>query len=122
MTPKKLLTIGWDIDDTLTINSAATGFPVDTPNYENIAVYKWFQKQGHRMVCWSGGGAQYAKQWAEKLGLHADEFRDKCKENAGDVDLCFDDCDVDLATVNVKVKPCVSCDPVPSKEIFRVMD
>lgn len=26
------------------------------------------------------------------------------KEKRGDIDLCFDDCDVDLATVNIKVK------------------
>jgi hypothetical protein len=94
--------IFFDVDDTLIIPSVATGLDRDTPNYENIAIYKWFQKQGHYMGIWSGSGIDWAKTWAEKLGLFADEFA--VKEKREDVDISFDDCDVDLAKVNVRVR------------------
>lgn len=94
--------IAFDIDDCIIIPAIATGLPIDTPNYEVIAVYRWFQAQGNYMICWSGGGVDYARMWAEKLGLKPDEIRVKTKSE--DIDLCFDDCDVDLAKVNVRVK------------------
>ncbi|MBI4029167.1 MAG: hypothetical protein HY376_02275 [Candidatus Blackburnbacteria bacterium] len=94
--------IAFDIDDTLIVPSVATGLPTDTPNYENIAVFLWFQKQEHAVGVWSGGGVDYAKMWAEKLGLKPDFVHPK--EKREDVDICFDDCDVDLARVNIKVK------------------
>lgn len=96
------LKIAWDVDDTLIVPSVATGLDRDTPNYENIAIYKWFQNQGHYMIIWSGSGIDWAKTWAEKLGLTADEFTVKEKRN--DVDIVFDDCDVELGKVNIKVK------------------
>ena len=98
---KNKLTIAFDVDDTLIIPGIANGFDIDTPNYSVIATYKWYQEQGHKMIIWSGGGIDYAKRWAEKLGLTADEF--PSKEKRGDIDIAFDDCDVDLARVNVKV-------------------
>ena len=58
--------IAFDVDDTLIIPSIATDFGRDTPNYETINLYKWFQSQGHYMIIWSGGGQDYAKQWAER--------------------------------------------------------
>jgi phosphoserine phosphatase len=95
-------TVAFDVDDCLIIPSVATGFPTDTPNYDTIAVYKWFQAQGCVMIVWSGGGIDYAKMWAEKLGL------EPCyiwkKEANRYVDIAFDDCDVKLAYANVKVK------------------
>ena len=93
--------ISWDVDDTLIIPSVATGYATDTPNYENIAIYKWFQNQGNRMIIWSGGGIDYARMWGEKLGLQP--FQTQIKQKSPEVDLCFDDCIVDLATVNVRV-------------------
>lgn len=95
--------IAWDVDDTLIVPSVATGFPTDTPNYEVIALYRWFQAQGHYMIIWSGSGIDYAKRWAEKLGLKADEFPVKeCRE---DVDIAFDDCSsAFLGKVTVHVK------------------
>lgn len=93
--------IAFDVDDTLLVPSVASGFGRDTPNYEVIAVYKWFQSQGHTMVIWSGSGIDWAKTWAEKFGLTADDFP---KKGAYPVDMAFDDCDVKLGTVNVKVK------------------
>jgi hypothetical protein len=100
--------IAWDVDDTLILPSVATGLPIDTPNYDLIAVYRWFQAQGHTMCCWSGGGVDYARMWAEKLGLKPDKIlvKEKTLDMNGKpyVDLCFDDCNVDLAAINIQVK------------------
>ena len=93
--------ICWDIDDTLIIPSVVTGNR-DVPNYENIKVYKWFQAQGYTMILWSGSGIDWAKTWGEKLGLEPFEVR--IKQKSDDIDLCFDDCLVDLAKVNIRVK------------------
>lgn len=93
--------IAFDVDDTLLVPSVASGFGRDTPNYEVIAVYRWFQAQGHTMIIWSGSGVDWAKTWAEKFGLTADDFPAK---GAYPVDIAFDDCDVNLGTINVRVK------------------
>ena len=105
------LVVAFDVDDTLIIPSVATGFDRDVPNYDTIAVYRWFQAQGHTMVIWSGGGADYARQWADKLGLTADHYLDKHESaeiarQSGEsfAQLAFDDSDLALASVNVKVK------------------
>lgn len=93
--------IAFDVDDTLIIPSVATGIDVDTPNYDTVALYKWFQNQGHYMIVWSGSGVDWAKRWSEKLALFPNEIR--IKEKSSDVDIAFDDCNVDLGIVNVKV-------------------
>ena len=67
------LVIAFDVDDTLIVPAVATGFDRDVPNYDTIAVYRWFQTQGHTMIIWSG-------------------------------DIAFDDSDIEVALVNVKVK------------------
>jgi len=96
------LAIAFDIDDTLIVPSVATGLDIDTPNYETIAIYKYFQNQGYYMILWSGSGIDWAKRWGEKLGLQPDEIR--VKEKSDDIDIAFDDCEVDLAKVNIRVK------------------
>lgn len=97
------LVIAFDIDDTLIVPAIATGFDRDVPNYDNIAIYHWFQNQGAFMIIWSGGGQSYAEMWADKLGLVADEILDKHSGREG-VDIAFDDADIKLARVNVQVK------------------
>lgn len=94
--------IAFDIDDTLIIPSVARGFGDNTPNYEVIAIYRFFQMQGTDMILWSGSGVDWAKRWGEKLGL--EPFTVRVKEASADIDIAFDDCDVLLAKVNVKVK------------------
>lgn len=94
--------IAFDVDDCLLMPSVASGFDRDTPNYEVIAVYRWFWSQGHHMIIWSGSGADYARMWAEKFGLTANEF--PVKQKRDDIDIAFDDCDVDLARLNIKVR------------------
>ena len=93
--------IAFDIDDTLIIPSVVTG-DRDVPNYDTIAIYKWFQSQGNEMILWSGSGMDWANTWGEKLGLQP--FWVYMKQKDLSVDIAFDDCDVDLAKVNVKVK------------------
>ena len=100
----KKLMVAFDVDDCLIVPSVATGFDTDTPNYETINIFKWFQAQGCFMICWSGGGAKYAEQWANKLGITADAYLDKDSNMKDRVDIAFDDCDVELAKANVKVK------------------
>ena len=100
--------IAFDIDDTLIIPSVVTG-DRDVPNYDTIAIYKWFQSQGHEMYLWSGSGVDWAKTWGEKLGLQPFTVMVKQRDYTHDpnipfIDIAFDDCDVDLAKVNVKVK------------------
>lgn len=115
-----MLRIAFDIDDTMIVPSVVTGTR-DTPNYETIALYKWFQAQGNHMILWSGSGMDWCESWNEKLGLQCDEIRPKQKTyqylGEGDesntahsesdypyVDIAFDDCEVDLAKVNIRVK------------------
>lgn len=95
--------ISWDVDDTLVLPPEATGRTDgrDVPSYDTIAIYRWFQSQGHRMIIQSGGGEDYARMWGEKLGLNADEYRAKKKDES--IDLHFDDCIVDIGKVNIKV-------------------
>lgn len=102
MNPTRPLRIAFNIDDTLLVPSVASGFGNDTPNYDTVSLFKWFQAQGCEMILWSGSGMDWAKTWGEKLGLQP--FRVFPKENRYDVDIAFDDCDVDLAKVNVKVR------------------
>ena len=97
------LTVAFDVDDTLIVPAVATGFDVDVPNYPLIAVYHWFQDQGNYMIIWSGGGEDYAKTWAEKLGLTADKIIAKDLRVKG-IDICFDDSDITIGKINVKVK------------------
>lgn len=94
--------IAFDIDDTLIVPSVALGFGDETPNYETIAILKWFQAQGAEIVLWSGSGIDWAKRWGEKLGLQPFVVLQKEKNEA--IDIAFDDCDVDLGKVNIKVK------------------
>lgn len=94
--------IAFDVDDTLVIPSVAGAVSSDSPNYDMIAVLKFFQSQGHRIIVWSGGGVLYAEHWANRLGLAPCEIR--MKQKSDDIDIAFDDCDVDLAKINIKVK------------------
>lgn len=93
--------VAFDTDDCLIVPSVAAGFGRDTPNYETIALFQWFKSQGCYMIIWSGSGQDWAKTWAEKLGLEADAY--PVKEKREDVDIAFDDCNVTLGKVNVKV-------------------
>lgn len=72
--------IAFDVDYTLIDDKYA-------PIYDNIYLFLWFQKHGHDLIIWSGGGRDYAKTMADKLGLKA-RIIDKCSES---VDIAVDD-------------------------------
>lgn len=102
--------VAFDVDDTLIVPSVAVGFGNDVPNYEMIAIAMWHLAQGHSVVIWSGSGMDWATRWAQKLGLeHPNvEIWQKSKVIGSDglpvVDIAYDDCEVDLAKVNIRVK------------------
>lgn len=102
----KQLVVAFDVDDTLIYPSVALGEGAtdDQPNHKTIAVLRWFKKQGAHVIVWSGGGVKYAERWVERLGISASVDEVIPKQKNPKVDIAFDDCDVDLATVNVKVK------------------
>jgi len=97
----KKLKIAWDIDDTIIVPSVVTG-DRDVPNYETIAILKWFQAQGHEIILWSGSGMDWAETWGSKLGLQP--FTVQPKQADPTIDIAFDDMPVELATINVRVK------------------
>jgi len=101
MQEEKRLKIAWDVDGVLIIPATETGLDIDTPNYDNIKIFNWFKERDYKMIIWSGSGIDWAKTWAEKLGLQPVEIR--VKEKSDDIDVCFDDEIVDLAKVNIKV-------------------
>lgn len=102
--------VAFDVDDTLIVPSVAAGFGNDVPNYEVIHIAMWHIAMGHTVIIWSGSGMDWAARWSEKLGLVGDNVSIKQKEKLFDrigqplVDIAYDDCDVDLAKVNIKVK------------------
>lgn len=102
--------VAFDVDDTLIVPSVAVGFGNDVPNYEMIVIAMWHLAQGHKVVIWSGSGAGWASRWCEKLGLNVPGVeiwgKNKVLDNNNQplVDIAYDDCEVDLAKVNIKVK------------------
>lgn len=91
--------VAFDVDGTLIVPDEKLG--MDVPNYEVINIYKIFKNRGNHMIIWSGSGNDYAKRWSEKLGLHPNEI--KTKKKSQDVDVAFDDQEVDLAEINIQV-------------------
>lgn len=61
------LTVAFDCDDTL-IMWSESGRAM--PNYNVIELMRWFQRNGHRVIVWSGGGIPYATEWIEKFNLY----------------------------------------------------
>jgi phosphoserine phosphatase len=93
------MTIAFDVDGTL-INLD------NTPNFEVIDLFRWFQRNGDRCIIWSGGGVEYAKHWGEKLGLYPHAYAVKSSLETGlhGVDIAVDDEFVMLGKVNIKVE------------------
>lgn len=91
-------TAAFDVDGTLITFE-------DKPRYEVISIFHAFEELGYEMHIWSGGGEDYATQWARKLGLSAECH---CKPNIKDPnrfvpDVAFDDEDVTFGLNNIKV-------------------
>lgn len=54
-----------DVDDTLIRTSGRKRIPIDTA----IAHVRQLHADGAQLFCWSSGGAEYAREVAESLGL-----------------------------------------------------
>ena len=93
--------IAFDVDGTLIKKDSESR---DIPRYEIIALVKFFLNNGDRVFVWSGGGEDYTEQWAKKLGLFgSDGVRIIGKSSSFEIDLAFDDEEITLATVNIRV-------------------
>lgn len=91
--------IAFDVDNTLITKDMVTGR--DVPRYDVIELLLWFHRQKHHVYVWSGGGFDYARDWAIKLGLP--QVGILSKDDHHNIDISIDDEDVQLAKVNIKV-------------------
>lgn len=98
MMGKTVIRFAFDVDGTL-IKKTDNG---DEPRYEIIQMAKTLSALGHTVFVWSGGGEDYARNWARKLGL-LPEIRILPKSKSFDIDVAFDDNHVELAKINVIV-------------------
>jgi len=73
------------------------------PNYDLIQVLRWFFNNGDKVVVWSAGGVEYAQRIVEKLGLDS-MVTVVDKHMTENVDISFDDMEVNLAKANVRVR------------------
>lgn len=90
--------IAFDVDGTLI---KKTGL-ADVPRYEIIQLARTFIDLGHTVFIWSGGGEDYAKSWATKLGLYPGA-RILPKSSSYEIDIAFDDHATKLATIDIIV-------------------
>ncbi len=77
------------------------------PDYDLIQVLRWFHANGDDVYVWSAGGVDYAQTIVRRLGL--DQFVTvipKREPQDGNIfiDIAFDDCETQLARVDVRVK------------------
>ncbi len=90
------LNVAFDVDGTLIHQ---VGEKEDTPRYDVITLFHFFEKRGNNMFIWSGGGVDYAERWANKLGLSAKII----PKGSIKPDLAIDDMNVNLGVVNIRV-------------------
>ena len=98
------IAVAFDVDDTIwKINEKMKR---QEPDYKLINVLLWFVENGDNVYVWSAGGVDYVKMILNKLGL--DEYakaipKPKLGHTDKDIDLCFDDSEVNLGRTNVIV-------------------
>lgn len=105
---KNKLKIAFDIDDTLWKIDRKHGTQI--PDYRLIQVLEWFYKNGDEVYVWSAGGIGYAQQIVDKLGLtdmvtvirKMDIIEGRGIEEKV-IYVAFDDCETNLAKVDVRV-------------------
>lgn len=108
--------ISFDVDDT--IWKIDRKYKCQVPDYDLIQVLRWFANNGDDVFVWSAGGIDYAQTIVDKLGL-TDLVKVISKNSAGQtwngpsshgpeldvpMDIAFDDCETNLAKVDVKVR------------------
>jgi len=94
--------VAFDIDDTLW--KVVGEFPRfrQVPEYDLIAVLRWFHQNGDTVFVWSAGGMEYAQNIVNNLGL-TDMVKVVQKSSELRPDLTFDDQAVELGRVNIRV-------------------
>lgn len=100
------LRVAYDIDDTIyKINNEKRR---QEPDYELIAVLKWFANNGDEVYLWSAAGPDYCRIIAEKLGIdvYVKDYIPKPELHGynPDIDITFDDCEIGLGNTNVLVR------------------
>jgi len=90
------LIICFDVDGTLIHQ---VGESEDTPRYDIINLFHFFENLGNEMHIWSGGGMSYAERWSQKLGLKAKII----EKGSIKPDIAIDDMNVNLGKVNIRV-------------------
>lgn len=105
MSNPRPLNVAFDIDDT--IYKINIDKKRQEPDYEIIAVLKWFARNGDHVYLWSAAGPDYCKIMAEKFGIdcYVKDYIPKPELHAQnrDIDISFDDCEIGLAKVNCLV-------------------
>lgn len=91
--------IAFDVDETL-ITTSAHGDTI--PNFKVLQILHNLYDLGCDIYVWSGGGIDYAELWARRLGLWG-MVSIIPKDGNFNMDICFDDMEVNLAKVNIKV-------------------
>lgn len=89
-----MIKVAFDTDLTLITHD-------DRPLYDNIAILRYLLSKGNDVIVWSGGGVSYAEMWVRRLGLEG--LVRVIEKGSEEVDIAFDDEDVTLGKVNVKV-------------------
>lgn len=96
MKVNKSLNVCFDVDGTLIHQ---VGQKEDAPRYDVISIFHSFESLSCNMFIWSGGGINYAERWRDKLGLTAQVV----EKGSFIADIAFDDMEVKLAKINIKV-------------------
>ena len=89
--------IAFDVDGTLIDDK-------DQPRHDILTMLR-ILSQYYDIIIWSGSGKDYAEMWSRRLFIDdiAEDVRVKPTKKDNTIDLAFDDEDVKLAKVNVKI-------------------
>ena len=94
------ITIAFDVDGTLRSNKTDTTVEPNRRIVELFNILATFKNV--QLYVWSGGGAQYAAQFARTYGLPVSNSKCISKFGAPKMDICIDDIqETDLATFNL---------------------
>lgn len=96
-----MIKVAFDIDDTLWRCRYSTGKLDQVPDFDLLHVLMWFVKNGDDVIVWSAGGVDYAQQFVRKMGI--DDSVRVIRKGSEQVDLAFDDQEVNLGKANVLV-------------------
>lgn len=88
--------VAFDVDGTLIYQA---GELYETPRYDMVQAFKFFESIGCHMIIWSGGGMDYAERWAQKLGLKAQIL----EKSSIKVDITFDDLFMTAGAINLMI-------------------